>query len=197
MKGIILFIIITICLQSWTKADDIREFQIEGMSIGDSLLTYINNKKFTKYEAADYFTDDKITLYQTLPSDFKEFKQVDISFYTSDKMKKILSISGVIITNYKNCLKKKKEISMSVKGLLEGTNYTYEDRNEKHGIDKTGKSKISTSYFYLGDKKENKARDLVAVQCLDFSNHLPYDDALKVYVAKGEYVDWLTYEAYN
>ena len=26
--------------QSWTKADDIRDFQIEGMSIGDSLLDF-------------------------------------------------------------------------------------------------------------------------------------------------------------
>ena len=197
MKIFLTLVVIIFSLQSWTKADDIRDFQIEGMSIGDSLQTYIDNNKFTKYDAADYFTDDKITLYQTLPSDFDEFEQLDISFYTSDKMKIILSISGVIITNYKNCLKKKKEISMSVKELLEGANYTYEDRNEKHGIDKTGKSKLSTSYFYLGDKIENKARDLVAVQCLDFSNHLPYDDALKLYVAKGEYVDWLTYEAYN
>ena len=171
MRIFLTLVVIIFSLQSWTKADDIRDFQIEGMSIGDSLQTYIDNNKFTKYDAADYFTDDKITLYQTLPSDFDEFEQLDISFYTSDKMKIILSISGVIITNYKNCLKKKKEISMSVKELLEGTNYTYEDRNEKHGIDKTGKSKLSTSYFYLGDKIENKARDLVAVQCLDFSKN--------------------------
>ena len=33
-------------LQSFTKADDIRDFEIEGMSIGDSLL--------------DYFSEDKI-----------------------------------------------------------------------------------------------------------------------------------------
>ena len=99
MKKLLAIIILSLYFVTSSNADDIRDFQIEGMSIGDSLQTYINNKKFTKYEAADYFTNDRITLYQTLPSDFKEFKQVDISFYTSDKMKIILSISGVIVSS--------------------------------------------------------------------------------------------------
>ena len=30
--------------QSWTKADDIRDFEIEGISIGDSLLDYKKKK---------------------------------------------------------------------------------------------------------------------------------------------------------
>ena len=38
MKKILLILIITFSLQSWTKADDIRDFEIEGMSIGYSLL---------------------------------------------------------------------------------------------------------------------------------------------------------------
>ena len=37
-KLINLFFIIIISLHSLSKADDIREFEIEGMSIGDSLL---------------------------------------------------------------------------------------------------------------------------------------------------------------
>ena len=35
----VLFLIFS--FQSWTKADDIRDFQIEGMSIGDSALDYV------------------------------------------------------------------------------------------------------------------------------------------------------------
>ena len=30
---------------SWTKADDIRDFQIEGMSIGDSLLNFYTEEE--------------------------------------------------------------------------------------------------------------------------------------------------------
>ena len=43
---IVLFLIFN--LQSWTKADDIRDFQIEGMSAGDSLLNYFSKKKLKK-----------------------------------------------------------------------------------------------------------------------------------------------------
>ena len=52
MKIIVIFFIIIFTLQSWTKADDIKDFQIEGMSIGDSLLDYYTEeeiKDFTKY----------------------------------------------------------------------------------------------------------------------------------------------------
>ena len=48
-----------------------------------------------------------------------------------------------------------------------------------------------------GIYKKNKARDLIAIQCLDFSNELPYPDGLKLYITKGEYVDWLTHKAYK
>jgi len=40
-KKIIFIIILILSFQSFSKADDIRDFQIEGMSIGDSLLNYM------------------------------------------------------------------------------------------------------------------------------------------------------------
>ena len=47
---LLLILILTFSFQSLTKADDIRDFEIEGMSIGDSALDYftkneINNRK--------------------------------------------------------------------------------------------------------------------------------------------------------
>ena len=48
MKRLILILILTLSFQSLTKADDIRDFQIEGMSIGDSALDYFNKKEIRK-----------------------------------------------------------------------------------------------------------------------------------------------------
>ena len=42
MRIFIALLVLIFSLQSWTKADDIRELQIEGMSIGDSLLILKN-----------------------------------------------------------------------------------------------------------------------------------------------------------
>ena len=45
VRALIIFLVLVFSIQSWTKADDIRDFEIEGMSIGDSLLKFYNNDK--------------------------------------------------------------------------------------------------------------------------------------------------------
>ena len=45
MKKLILIVILTFGIQTYTNADDVRDFQIEGFSIGDSLLNFFNKKK--------------------------------------------------------------------------------------------------------------------------------------------------------
>ena len=48
MKKLFIIIIIFISFQSLSKADDISDFQIEGMSIGDSLLDYMSKEEIKK-----------------------------------------------------------------------------------------------------------------------------------------------------
>ena len=48
MKKYLLIIILALSFQSCTKADDISDFQIEGMSIGDSLLDYYTEDESLK-----------------------------------------------------------------------------------------------------------------------------------------------------
>ena len=60
MRVFIAVIVLIFSLQSLSKADDIREFEIEGMSIGDSLLDYfseeeINEMTITKYPGSDKY----------------------------------------------------------------------------------------------------------------------------------------------
>ena len=57
MRVFIAALVLIFSLQSWTKADDISDFQIEGMSIGDSLLDYMNKdeiKKITDYKSKKF-----------------------------------------------------------------------------------------------------------------------------------------------
>ena len=48
MRVFIAVLVLIFSLQSWTKADDIRDFQIEGMSIGDSALDYFSEEYIKK-----------------------------------------------------------------------------------------------------------------------------------------------------
>ena len=48
MMRLLLIIILTLSIQSLIKADDIRDFEIEGMSIGDSLLDYMSKSEIKR-----------------------------------------------------------------------------------------------------------------------------------------------------
>ena len=48
MRILLIILIIIFNLTSFTKADDIRDFEIEGISVGDSLLDFFFNKKNQK-----------------------------------------------------------------------------------------------------------------------------------------------------
>ena len=41
----LLLILLNLSFQSWTKADDIRDFQIEGFSVGDKLSKAMSKKE--------------------------------------------------------------------------------------------------------------------------------------------------------
>ena len=45
MKVFIVALVLFFSLQSWSKADDIRDFEIEGMNIGGSLLNYFSKEE--------------------------------------------------------------------------------------------------------------------------------------------------------
>jgi len=49
MMKFLIFMIFIISFQSWVKADDVKDFEIDGMSIGDSLLEY---KSFNEIQKA-------------------------------------------------------------------------------------------------------------------------------------------------
>ena len=48
MRVFIIVLVLIFSIQSWTKADGIRDFEIEGMSVGDSLLDFITEKNLKK-----------------------------------------------------------------------------------------------------------------------------------------------------
>ncbi len=49
MKKLILILILTLNFQSWAKADDIRDFEIQGISLGESLLKIFSKEEIQKF----------------------------------------------------------------------------------------------------------------------------------------------------
>ena len=115
MKKLFLVLILILSLHSWTKADDISNLQIEGMSIGDSALDYFNishiksntwdypNKKFKRVQ------NDKMPF-------FKTYDAVDFNYKTKDKKYIIQNISGILFfnKNFKDCFKKMDKVAFDI-----------------------------------------------------------------------------------
>ena len=81
MRTFITVLIIIFNLQTWTKADDIRDFEIEGISIGESLMDHMNIKQFnifkkTQYEYVHTFAtisvkNENLNLYDSVSAYYK------------------------------------------------------------------------------------------------------------------------------
>ena len=108
MKRLLLILILTFSFQSLSKADDIRDFQIEGMSIGDSLLEFFNEKIINKDKA--FYKSNKFYQVAIDEKKFNLYEGVNFQLKSNDKNYIIQSLSGVIILDIKNCLKDQKII---------------------------------------------------------------------------------------
>ena len=109
MKRLLLILILTFSFQSWTKANDIRDFEIEGISIGDSLLDYFTLEQINKREKFYYPKSKKFAGLSFANQNFyKTFDAVQFTFKETDF--KIASIGGELYfkNDFDNCLKKKR-----------------------------------------------------------------------------------------
>ena len=48
MRNILFIFLLILSFQSWSKADEMSDFEIEGMSIGDSLLNFYSVNEIEK-----------------------------------------------------------------------------------------------------------------------------------------------------
>ena len=110
MKKILTILILIFTLQTPSLADDIRDFQIEGMSIGDSLLDYMTKNEIKK-NTLQYFSNQRKYYVVGMINNLKSYEQVEIYLKSKDKKYEIRSMAGMLmINNLKNCLKKKRKL---------------------------------------------------------------------------------------
>ena len=91
-KFILLVLFLILNLQLSVKADDISNLEIEGMSIGDSLLKYFNIKEINTNKVKLYNSDRYTTI--EINKNLNTYNYLQISFLTNDVKKKIASLDG-------------------------------------------------------------------------------------------------------
>ena len=197
MRVFIAVLVLIFSFQSWTRADDIRDFEIEGMSIGDSLLDYFSESKIkeskqeTQYPASDRY----IILTFAEIDRFEVYDSVQIDYKKKDNEYVIASIMGMLsfLNDIDACYEKQKIIANEVSQLFPKAKK--QDGKQKKGFDKTGKS---TSYLY---EFHLSTGEVVQISCDDWSEEMNkrhnLTDHLGVSVMSKDLVNFLYDEAYK
>ena len=88
MKRLLLILILTLSLQSWAKADDIKDFQIEGITIGESLLDSFTEEELIKQFKGNIYNYPKSKrIYETWLSSINTeiYDEIQVSLISGDK----------------------------------------------------------------------------------------------------------------
>ena len=97
MKKFLGIVVLGLFLITPSQADDIRDFQIEGMSIGDSALDYFSEDKLN--ETKEYYVNSNsrtFFLTNAYSSNFETYDNIMFHFKDNDPKYIIHSISGAV-----------------------------------------------------------------------------------------------------
>ena len=194
MKKLLLILIFISCLQSWTKADDIRDFEIESLSIGDSLLKHYNKDDIElAHEKKIVYSNKKFYDIQLDVKDFEIWPTLQFSLEKDDNNFKIHSLAGGKFMSFDECEIQKKKIVKDLKGTF----FSVIDEKEYEFFYKNigdGKSIAQISDFSLSNGR-------LRVYCTDWSNitekEKGYADSLRLEIGTTEYFNWLNTKAYK
>ena len=119
MRIFIAVLVLIFGVQSWTNADDISDFEIEGFSIGDSLLDHFTKDNIDKKSSALYPNKDMLAAtFRT--NSFEIFEEIQFHWLANDKNYIIQSISANIDfpNDITSCLEKRKILIMMLNYYL-------------------------------------------------------------------------------
>ena len=192
-----IFLLIFLLLFSFSvNSEKITDFQIDGFSIGDSLLNYYSQEEIDSALVTNYPASNKFKELSILAEDGSKYFQMGFGVKNNDSMYIIHSLSGYIKFSNKidQCLNQKentiKEIESIFNKNVEPYEYTYTYENIGDG----------KNYAYITDYKLSSGS--IRIFCnewSDFTKSLDtysLHDSFTVAFNTSEYIDFLNDEAY-
>ena len=190
MKKLLGILVLSLLWCNVSVADDISDFELEGISIGDSALDYFSESEI-KENSHDYYKNKTFTPFEIYKKPFfKDYEFVGAAYKTGDNNYIIHEIKGVIEypLYIKSCYKKMDEISKEISEILEyveGVKVKKERDSIMYGLEESNESKFSYDEYTF------KTGDSIEVHCYDYSKKTPYKDALQVAISTKEFNDFL------
>ena len=186
MKKLFIIIIIFISFQSWTMADDITDFEIEGISIGDSLLDYYNKEKIMSNLAKGYKDNEFSMAYFKLP--YVEEQWIQFHFKTNSNKFTIYGIDKLFYPKTTNeCIKKRNEIKKSILSMFNSLEKLDRDNADMA----SGRGKLH-SFIIKFD-----SGDFVEIVCYEYNKDVGEIDHGRIAVVTTELNEWIITKAHN
>ena len=192
MKIFILILILIFNFQSWTNADEVNEFEIEGVSVGESLLKYLSKneiqEKINQENSAEYPNSEFVSInykYKNL----ELYDALGVVIKKNDKNFLIYSVEGTLYfkdNNIKKCHEKQNEISENLK-IFFGDKTSIDSYEGNYIADKTGDSKVKYIDFDFKDTSN------IRLICFDLSNKINKKSPDQLYVVANskEFMNFL------
>ena len=187
MRVFIAVLLLIFSLQSYTKADDIRDFQIENISLGDSLLDYMSKEEIISNEQKVYDSNSKFYEIQ-YPLSGDLYRYLLFHVKRNDPNYIIHLIRGVnIVEDEKDCLKIKMKIVKEMKTLFNEDKLREGSQNHYY-------YKNSTQYISQFDFENS---GFIKAECVimhekDLKIHGSIYSTLEVSISSGEFSKWLS-----
>ena len=186
MKILLSIFILIFATHSLSKADNVHDFQIEGISVGDSALIYFNKDEIDKQMKMDtsYLYPDKKYIKILIPNKKKFFfDDLALVLKYSEKDYIIHEVSGrIYCDDIKDCLEDQKQLLTELKNKFKQA--TLNEFTGPHYIDSTGDSMV-----YQADLINIEGAAGASVY--DWSENLTksnrWRDCVEVYVSSVEY----------
>jgi hypothetical protein len=195
MRVFITVLVLFFSLQSWTKADDIKDFQIEGMSIGDSLLDHFKIKTIKSARKYKY-KNDKFYSLDIWSDKFIQYEAIQFHLKKADEKYIIHGLSGTLIfgklgiyypKSINECKNKKKIIMDSLNNVF--PNADIQSADDLDGDDGYGQKAARQESYYALEFGE------VWIQCVTWGKKTKKKqklyDSLRLTLLTPEFIRWM------
>ena len=188
IKRFLIILVLIFNLPNLSIADDISDFQIEGMSIGDSVLDYMSEEEI-KENVVDIYPDKKFTV-----SVYKKSTEiynwgVGVEYKSNDKTYKIHGVQGRIgFRNIEDCYRKQDEIVKEISSMFD------EIKKKDWGIlalHLKGTAAEGSTYKPISYDFNNGER--ITIACYYYSDK-PQENQLKIYIRSKEFKEYTAHK---
>lgn len=179
--------LILFSFSSSSFADDIRDFQIENMSIGDSALDYFSKEEILKNIQHNLYSDNEYSA-AMFKYDKNEYFAIQIHFKTNDKNYILKSIDGIFgLIDLNSCIRKKNEISKEMSKVFLGI-----EKDKRDSWDMaSGNGKMHGTVFRFD------SGDFAEVVCYEYKKEIKKTDHGRVAVVTKELNEWIVNKAHK